>query len=91
MSDTKQARQRAADERAYRIATNAAEEFVRCNGVPTDAHNEFVFFGADLADPYFKDCVEHLKWEGKCMAFEKDDCTVVILGDFTITDYRGDA
>lgn len=35
-----------AEARAYRIATQAAEEFIRCNGMKTDCADEFVFHGA---------------------------------------------
>jgi|GEM_PF-2036664 len=74
-----------ADDRAHRLATNAAEEFIRCNGMPTDAADEFVFHGADLADEYFQDCVAHLLWVGECVVFDGDDETKIVrLGDFTL-------
>lgn len=75
-------------ERAKRLATNAAEEFVRCNGIPTGAPDQFVFHGADLADEYFQDCLAHLKWAGECVVFEHDEETTVILGDYTLGSFE---
>ena len=87
-ADNRLARQLAekmADDRAHRIATIAAEEFVRCNGISTDAPDQFVFHGADLADEYFQDCVAHLKWVGECVVFESgEDEMTVQLGDYTL-------
>jgi len=86
-ADQKPARQFAeklADDRAHRIATIAAEEFVRCNGLSTDTPDQFVFHGADLADEYFQDCIAHLKWAGQCVVFEHDEELVVLLGDYTM-------
>lgn len=73
-----------ADDRAHRIATIAAEDFVRCNGLSTNTADEFVFHGADLADEHFQDCIAHLKWAGECVVFEGDEETIVRLGDFTL-------
>ena len=74
-----------AEARAYRIATQAAEEFIRCEGMKTDCPDEFVFHGADLADEHFQDCIAHLKWVGECVTHELDDESIaVMLGDFTL-------
>lgn len=74
-----------AEDRAYRIATRSAEDFIRCNGMRTDCADEFIFHGADLADDYFQDCVAHLKWVGECVTHELDDESVaVMLGDLTL-------
>ena len=75
-------------ERAKRLATNAAEEFVRCNGIPTGAPDQFVFHGADLADEYFQDCIAHLKLAGECVVFEHDEETTVLLGDYTLGSFE---
>jgi hypothetical protein len=73
-----------ADDRAHRLATIAAEEYIRCNGLSTDTPDEFVFHGADLAAEYFQDCVAHLKWSGQCAVFERDEETIVLLGDYSM-------
>lgn len=73
-----------ADDRAHRLATIAAEEFIRCNGLPTNNADEFVFHGPDLADDHFQDCIAHLRWIGECAVFENGDETTVLLGDFTL-------
>ena len=80
----KQLAEKQADDRAHRIATTAAEEFVRCNGLSTNAADEFVFHGADLADEHFQDCIAHLEWAGQCVVFEGDEETIVQLGEFTL-------
>lgn len=74
----------APQERAKHLATLFSDEFVRCNGIPTDTPDEFIFHGADLADETFQNCVEHLKWAGECVVFEKDDEMIVLLGDYTL-------
>ncbi len=74
--------------RTKRLATNAAEEFVRGNGIPTGAPDQFVFHGADLADEYFQDCIAHLKWAGECVVFEHDEETTVLLGDYTLGSFE---
>jgi len=72
-------------ERAMRLACNAAEEYVRCNGIPSDVPDEFIFHGDELADQYFQDCIAHLKWCGQCMTFDMADESVsVMLGDYTL-------
>ncbi len=73
-----------ADARAYRLATEAAEEFIRCNGISTDVPDQFIITGADVADEYAVQCIEHLKWVGECVAFEQGDDVVVLLGDYTL-------
>ena len=75
-------------ERAKRLATTAAEEFVRCNGISTGTPDEFIFHGADLADEYFQDCIAHLKWAGECVVFEHDEETTVLLGDYTLGSFE---
>ena len=73
-----------ANDRAFRIATDAAIEFVRCNGIHTDTADQFVFHGADLGSDYFHDCIAHLKWVGECVVFENEDETIVLLGDYAM-------
>lgn len=73
------------DDRAHRLASIYAEEYIRVNGLPTDNADEFIFHGADLADENFQDCVKHLKWRGECVVFETEkEETIVLLGDFTM-------
>jgi hypothetical protein len=73
-----------ADDRAHRLASIAAEEFIRCNGLATGTADEFIFHGADLADEHFQDCIAHLKWAGQCAVFEHEEETVVLLGDYSM-------
>lgn len=73
-----------ATERAFVLATMAAEEFVRCNGLATGEADEFLMTGPDLTDEYATACIDHLKWVGECVAFDCDDGVVVRLGDFTL-------
>lgn len=70
--------------RAFSLATMAAEEFVRCNGLSTGEADEFLMTGADLTDEYATACIEHLKHVGECVAFDCDDGVIVRLGDFTL-------
>lgn len=75
-----------ADDRAHRIATLAAEEFVRCNGTQTDTPDQFVLHGADVTDELCQEYIDHLKWVGGCVTFDgdSDDELVVLLGDYTM-------
>ena len=70
--------------RAFSLATMAAEEFVRCNGLSTGEPDEFMMTGPDLTDEHATACVDHLKWVGECVAFDTDDGVLVRLGDFTL-------
>ena len=70
--------------RAFSLATMGAEEFVRCNGLPTGNSDEFLMTGPDLTDEHATACVDHLKWVGECVAFDTDDGVLVRLGDFTL-------
>ena len=76
----------AEEDRAHRIATLAAEDFVRCNGTPTNTPDQFVLHGEDVADELCQDYIAHLKWVGGCITFDGDgdDELVVLLGDFTL-------
>ena len=75
-----------ADDRAHRIATLAAEDFVRGNGWPTDTPDQFVLRGADVTDELCQEYIDHLKWVGGCVTFDgdSDDELVVLLGDYTM-------
>lgn len=70
--------------RAFSLATMAAEEFVRCNGLSTGEPDEFLMTGGYLTDEYATECIEHLKHVGECVAFDCDDGVIVRLGDFTL-------
>lgn len=73
-----------ADERAHRIATEAAEEFIRTECPPTDNPNEFIVQPEWVGDEQFEDCLEHLKWAGQCVVFENGEDTTVLLGDYSM-------
>ena len=75
-----------ANDRAHRIATLTAKEFVRCNGMPTETPDQFVLHGADVTDELCKDYIAHLKWVGECVTFDGDsgDELVVLLGEYTM-------
>lgn len=77
-------REACAKARAFALATMAAEEFVRCNGLLTGEADEFMMTGPDLTDEHATACVDHLKWVGECVAFDHDDGVLVRLGDFTL-------
>lgn len=77
--------EQAAIERAIKLATECADEYVRANGIPSDTPDEFIFHGAELADEHFQCCIGHLKWRGQCMTFEMaDESLSVMLGDYTL-------
>ena len=77
--------EKAAIERAMRLATEHAEEYIRANGIPSDTPDEFIFHGDELADEHFQDCISHLKWRGQCMTSEMvDESMSVKLGDYTL-------
>lgn len=72
-------------DRAMELATVYAEEYIRCNGIPSDTCDEFIFHGDKLADEHFQDCISHLKWRGQCMTFDMADGSMsVMLGDYTL-------
>lgn len=73
-----------ADERAHRIATEAAEELIRTEGRFTDNPNKFTFPVELLGDEHFDDCLEHLKWAGQCAVFENGEDVTVLLGDYSM-------
>lgn len=72
------------DDRAHRIASIAAEEFVRCEGKSTDVHDQFAIPQCQ-ADDHMRECIAHLCWRGEAMSYETDDGYIVVqLGDFTL-------
>lgn len=73
-----------ADERAHRIATEAAEELIRTEGRFTDNPNEFIVPPEWLGDERVEDCLEHLKWAGQCVVLENGEDTTVLLGDYSM-------
>lgn len=70
-----------ADERAHRIATEAAEEFIRTECHPLGKPDAFSMPTEWLGDEHVEDCLEQLKWAGKCEVFEIGKDTGVLLGD----------
>lgn len=74
----------AAVDRAVRIASNAAEELIRAEGVPTPYPDEFAL-APDQIDERMQECIDHLRWHGLAVQVECDEGTVVVqLGDFTL-------
>lgn len=73
-----------ADERAHRIATDAAEELIRTECQQTGNPNEFIVPPEWVGDEHVEDCLEHLKWVGQCVVFENGEDTTVLLGDYTM-------
>jgi len=70
-------------ERAKQLATTAAEEFVRCNGLPTDTPDQFIFTATTLPTSISGlHCTSEM---GRAMRrFEHDEELVVLLGDYTM-------
>lgn len=80
----RQMAEKAADDRAHRIATIAAEELIRCEG-DSVGPDEYVLPQCSC-DEHVLDCLDHLKWHGEAVAFETDDGYVkVIFGDYTLS------
>lgn len=73
-----------ADERAHRMATDAAEDFIRSECPPTDNPNEFIVPPEWLGDERVEDCLEHLKWAGQCVVLENGEDVTVLLGDYSM-------
>lgn len=73
------------DERAIRIALRFSEEWIRVEGEPTDAPDEYTLPDVKL-DSDMEDCIEHLCWYGKAVRHRCDDgYTIVQFGDFTLS------
>lgn len=70
-----------ADDRAHRIASMAAEELVRSEGVPTAGPDEFAIPACQV-DEQMRDCIAHLVWHGLAAIEETGDgCVMVQFGD----------
>ena len=65
-----------ADDRAYRIATIAAEDAVRCQGIATSGIDEYLILAGE-EDDFMLDCIEHLRRFGEAVVYEIDDGIVV--------------
>lgn len=75
---------KAADDRAHRIATIAAEELVRTEGEATGGIDEFSIPQCQ-ADDHMRDCIAHLCWHGEAVSFETEDGQIVVqIGDYTL-------
>ena len=73
-----------ADDRAHRIATTAAEELIRCEGVATSGIDEFAIPQCQ-ADDHMRECIAHLCWHGEAASHETDDGYIVVqFGDFSL-------
>ena len=66
-----------ADDRAHRIASMAAEELVRSEGVPAAGPDEFAI-PADQIDEQMSDCIAHLVWHGLAASEETVDGYVMV-------------
>lgn len=54
-------RESLAEKRTHRIARRAAEDYVRCDGIPTGAPDEYWFPDeALMSDEFSRDCIEFL-------------------------------
>jgi hypothetical protein len=72
-----------ADDRAHRIASMAAEELIRCEGISTSGIDEFEIPPC-RADDYMRECIAHLRWIGQAVSIETDDGSILVqFGDFT--------
>jgi hypothetical protein len=79
----RQMAEKAADDRAHRIASIAAEELIRCEG-DSVGPDEYVLPQC-FCDDHVLDCIDHLKWHGEAVSFETEDGYIkVIFGDFTL-------
>ena len=65
-----------ADARAYRIATIAAEDAVRCRGYSTSGIDEYLI-PAGEEDDFLLDCIEHLRLFGEAEVFDTDEGTFI--------------
>lgn len=75
---------KAADDRAHRIATIAAEELVRTEGEATGAPDEYRIPQCQ-ADDHMRECIDHLRWSGEAVSFETEDGQIVVqIGDYTL-------
>lgn len=73
-----------ADDRAHRIASVAAEDLIRCEGVATSGIDEYAIPQC-RADDYMRECIAHLCWCGEAASHETDEGDIVVqFGDFTI-------
>ena len=73
-----------ADDRAHRIASAAAEELIRNEGMATIGIDEYAIPQCK-ADDHMRDCVAHLFWHGEAVSHETDEGYIVVqFGDFTI-------
>lgn len=80
---------KAADDRAHRIATIAAEELVRTEGEATGGIDEFSIPQCQ-ADYHMRDCIAHLCWHGEAMSHETDDGYIVVMfQDLTLSSLAG--
>ena len=75
--------QQQADDRAHRIATMAAEELIRTEGVTTSGIDEFEIT-SDLLDDHMFDCIAHLCDTGNAKSCDGMDGAIIVqLGYFT--------
>ena len=65
-----------ADDRAYRIATIAAEDAVRCQGIATSGIDEYLILAGE-EDDFMLDCIEHLRRLGEVALYETYNGIVV--------------
>ncbi len=80
---------KAADDRAHRIATIAAEELVRSEAEATGAPDEYLIPQCQ-ADDHMRECIQHLQWAGEAMSHETDDgYIVVVFQDLTLSSLAG--
>lgn len=73
-----------ADERAHRMATDAAEDFIRSECRFSDNPNEFIVPPELVGDEHVEDCLAQLKWAVKCVVLENGEDTTVLLRDYSM-------
>jgi hypothetical protein len=69
----------AAENRAWRIADQAALDFIACNGTKGAGVDEYLLGYCDIAaDDYLNDCIEHLLRQALATRHEVDEDTVSV-------------
>lgn len=86
----KRAGLRIANDRAYRIATIAAEELIRSEGT-TPNHPDEVLIPQCQADDHMLDCIAHLVQAGEAIAHKTEDGYIAVLfQDLTLSSLSAD-
>ena len=68
--------QQMADDRAHRIASRAAEDLIRCEGVNTNIEEYSI--QQEQVDQHMLDCISHLCWHGEAVQHKTNDGLILI-------------